>query len=363
MMFGRSRLGARFIVLLLLVFIIGSVGAGLVLSSAVEKTAERMIETQGLIILQTMNSVRSYTTSHVGPLLVEQQATSDQFIKERVPAFSAKAVFSNFQTQPDYQGFVYKEASVNPSNPSNLADDFEAGLLRQFAEKPGDPQVVGFTKRNDQSVFYIARPMRMPDDSCLQCHGRPEDAPQALLAQYGTINGFEWPRDSVIAAQVVYVPANLVAEQRRQVWIAVMIVLAGGFAVTGMAISLLLRRNVIQPVERMAAMAARIATADVQESEPKVLDGDARRPDELGQLARVFQKMAAEVYAREQRLRQQVQELKISVDESRKAREVAEITETEYFQELQRKAQTLWQRPAGPGANKDGDGKATGAAG
>ena len=179
----------------------------------------------------------------------------------------------------------------------------------------------------------------------------PKDAPQALLAQYGTINGFQWPRDSVIAAQVVYVPAHLVAEQRRQVWIAVMVVLAGGFAVTGLAISLLLRRNVIQPVERIAGMASRIATADLQESEPQSLAADAKRSDELGQLARVFQKMAAEVYAREQRFRQQVQELKISVDESRKAREVAEITETEYFQELQRKARTLRQRSGPPGGN------------
>ena len=76
-----------------------------------------------------------------------------------------------------------------------------------------------------------------------------------------------------------------------------------------------------------------------------------RRSDELGQLARVFQKMASEVYAREQRLQQQVQELRISVDESRKAREVAEITETEYFQELQRKARTLRQRAILPGGN------------
>jgi hypothetical protein len=166
---------------------------------------------------------------------------------------------------------------VNPSNPSNQADDFEVGLLHRFAQNPADQQVVGFTERSDQSFFYIARPMRMPDDSCLKCHGRPEDAPQALLAQDGTINGFQWPRNSVIAAQMVYVPANLVAEQRRQVWLAVMIVLAGGFAVAGVAISLLLRRNVIQPVERMASMASRIAAAGLQESEPHRLDADARR--------------------------------------------------------------------------------------
>lgn len=70
----------------------------------------------------------------------------------------------------------------------------------------------------------------------------------------------------------------------------------------------------------------------------------AAREDALGQLARVFQKMAREVYAREQMLRQQVQELRIEIDEAKKAHQVAEITETDYFRELTTKAQRLRQR-------------------
>ncbi len=69
-----------------------------------------------------------------------------------------------------------------------------------------------------------------------------------------------------------------------------------------------------------------------------------RRADELGQLARVFQNMAREVYAREQRLKQQLQELRIEIDEAKKARQVAEITETDYFRELSQKAQRLRER-------------------
>jgi DNA-binding response OmpR family regulator len=68
------------------------------------------------------------------------------------------------------------------------------------------------------------------------------------------------------------------------------------------------------------------------------------RPDALGQLARVFQRMAAEVHAREQRLKQQVQQLRVEVDQAKRARQVAEITETDYFQELQQKAREL-RRP------------------
>jgi nitrate/nitrite-specific signal transduction histidine kinase len=67
----------------------------------------------------------------------------------------------------------------------------------------------------------------------------------------------------------------------------------------------------------------------------------AVREDALGELARVFHRMAYEVYTREQRLRQQVQRLQIEIDQSRTASQVEEITETDYFRELERKVDQL----------------------
>jgi DNA-binding response OmpR family regulator len=73
----------------------------------------------------------------------------------------------------------------------------------------------------------------------------------------------------------------------------------------------------------------------------EMLAAIVKRPDELGQLARVFQRMAQEIAAREEQLKQQIQVLRIEIDEVKKSRQVAEITETDYFQELQEKAKVL----------------------
>ena len=67
----------------------------------------------------------------------------------------------------------------------------------------------------------------------------------------------------------------------------------------------------------------------------------ANRTDALGNLARVFRHMAEQVYAREQRLKQQVQALRIELDEARQARQVAEITESDYFRDLRSQANAL----------------------
>ena len=68
------------------------------------------------------------------------------------------------------------------------------------------------------------------------------------------------------------------------------------------------------------------------------------REDALGNLARIFQHMACEVAARERALKEQVRELRIEIDEAKAERQVAEITETDYFRDLQRKAAALRAR-------------------
>jgi CheY-like chemotaxis protein len=78
---------------------------------------------------------------------------------------------------------------------------------------------------------------------------------------------------------------------------------------------------------------------------PESLDAVAARHDALGQLARVFRRMAREVITRERALKQEVRQLRIEIDAVRAATQVAEITETEYFQDLQRKADQLRSHP------------------
>src|SRR5438067_1588289 len=97
----------------------------------------------------------------------------------------------------------------------------------------------------------------------------------------------------------------------------------------------------LQQVGRVTAAAAAIK-ANTFELES--LDEVTRRSDELGKLAQVFQEMARQVYAREQQLKRQVQQLRIEIDQARKASEVAEITESDYFQQLLGKADELRNR-------------------
>ena len=94
----------------------------------------------------------------------------------------------------------------------------------------------------------------------------------------------------------------------------------------------------IRQVGKITSAAAALE-AGVYSSE--ILGEVTQRSDELGQLARVFRGMANEVEAREQRLRKEVIELRIQIDEANRAKQVSEITESEYFQQLKEKISVL----------------------
>lgn len=110
-----------------------------------------------------------------------------------------------------------------------------------------------------------------------------------------------------------------------------------------------LRDLELEYLEQVGHVTAAAAAVENDAFVPESLDNAAARPDALGQLARVFQRMAREVHAREDRLRQQVHQLRIEIDEARQTRQVAEITGSAYFRQLRSQASTLRQIMQEPG--------------
>ena len=105
-----------------------------------------------------------------------------------------------------------------------------------------------------------------------------------------------------------------------------------------------LRDQEVDYLQQVGLVTAAAAAIKANTFQPESLDEVARRSDELGQLALVFQEMARQVYAREQHLQQQVQQLRIEIDQARNASEVAEITESVFFQQLLGRADELRNR-------------------
>ncbi len=90
----------------------------------------------------------------------------------------------------------------------------------------------------------------------------------------------------------------------------------------------------LQQVERLTVAAAAVET---QSFDPNSLDDLSQQPDRLGQLARVFQRMAREVRDREQSLEQQLETLQVSINSGQTSTLVTEIATSDHFQQLQKR--------------------------
>ncbi len=99
-------------------------------------------------------------------------------------------------------------------------------------------------------------------------------------------------------------------------------------------------RKITDPIGELTRAAEAVENGDYDLGH---LGHVSARQDELGRLSRVLQGMAGQVRKREEALRSQVQELRIRIDPQRREREVAAIVETDYFQQLKKKAKELRQ--------------------
>ena len=297
---NRLNLGTKFNALLLFIFLIGSVVSGIALSAAMQNRAEAEVAARAEILTQTMNSVRDYTSNNIEPLLSDRLNTETKFIPETVPAYSAREVFENFRQRPEYRSFLYKEATLNPTNPRDRADELETQLVREFRADPNLKEKTGYYDRNGEKLFYIARPLKIDKISCLQCHGRPQDAPQSMINTYGRDGGFGWRLHQIVAAQTIYVPANEVFAKSRQYWWLAIAIFIAIFTAAIYSSDLLLRRAVIKPLKQLTRLTRSLPNKNLANSDTSI----TRRYDELGQLAKAFQHLNSEVVTRESKLQQ-----------------------------------------------------------
>jgi HAMP domain-containing protein len=116
------------------------------------------------------------------------------------------------------------------------------------------------------------------------------------------------------------------------------------FAVTFIIVFLLvywLAGFLTRPIIGLAGAAKKIGEGDYDQ---EITSDDSGLKDEIDTLTDVFKVMVDKVAQREQSLRARVQQLEIMIDKSKLTKQVSEIVESEFFQDLKSKVQTMRDR-------------------
>jgi HAMP domain-containing protein len=350
-MIGKLKLAPKFTLLLCLVFLGATILSGIGLSRMTLQQAEQEVTNRGNTLFGILTSVRNYTNTQIDPLLLPKLESASEFIPQAIPSYSVREVFEGLRQQPDFQEYFYKDAVLNPTNPRDLADNFEKNLIERFQNESETKQISGFREdfetvmTSARQHFYKAQPIIITEQSCLRCHSTPEAAPASLLATYGSENGFGWQLNKVLGVQVIYVPSETVFSIARRQFAIVLSIFIGTFALVILLINFLLKQHIIQPIRPMARLARRMIhdemkTEPEEEADLQRLEEEAEKSDEIGQLARLFKQMAQAVYIREQSFAQQLRQLQVKSEEINQ-RNSGNDLDINYFKALNRKAKKL----------------------
>ncbi|MDH5506389.1 MAG: HAMP domain-containing protein [Anaerolineae bacterium] len=105
--------------------------------------------------------------------------------------------------------------------------------------------------------------------------------------------------------------------------------------------SAMMAQSLSRPLLRLSESAQTMEAGKLSVLEAGNLVTETVGNDEIAQLTRVFGSMAKEVIEREEKLRRQVAELRIEIDQTKQREEVIGIVETDFFKDLQSKASKM----------------------
>lgn len=236
------------------------------------------------IILNYAMATKKYMKQVQRPL-VKELIESDRFYPELMSGFvSARGTFEIFKkSSPDY---TFKQATLDPLNPSNRADQDEVEFIKNFAQNPSLKSSEGRINKDGVDVFYFAQPIKVGSAGCLTCHGAPYDAPKDQIEIYGTETGYNWKMNDTVAAFVVYIPTKAAVTAAKKLSFTLVMIGAGGIFMILLILWFFLDRSVVLPIVQLA-----------QQTESFSLGENLDAPisnksnDEIGTLAQAIERL------------------------------------------------------------------------
>jgi HAMP domain-containing protein len=280
---GAAPVGlrAKFNLLMLGVAIVGAALFFLAAGPLVDAIAREEVLQSSRIMMESAAGARKYTSEQIAPVLKPMIAA--HFYPQSVSAYAAKRNFDVIHSK--FPDFSYREAALNPTNPQDRAEDWEADIINDFRAHPGKDEVSVVRDTPIGPVLELARPL-VNKPACLECHSTAAAAPASMIALYGSQNGFGWKPGEIIGAQVVSVPMSASALRAEHIRKLFVIPFGAFLILLFISVNVLLNFVVIRPIERMAKTAEAISMGEINTPEYHYSGSD-----QIGRLAASFNRM------------------------------------------------------------------------
>lgn len=277
------KLLAKFNLLLIVVFGLGLALIAVNARSFLMDDAKKVVLSQAELMSASANATRSYTEEEISPVLESTPEHVNTFLPQTIPFYAATVTFNRLRKNfPDY---TYKEATLNPTNLVDRAEDWQADIINYFRNNPSVKEFYGERESPVGPALYLAHPI-VAEQGCLTCHSTPSVAPKALVKRYGSEHGFGWKLNEIVGAQIITVPMSVPIKIADDGFRNLLITLGSIFLATIVLIDLGMYFIVIQPLRKVSKAADLISTGDIEQP-PLPVKGK----DEIAEVTTSFNRM------------------------------------------------------------------------
>ncbi|WP_285349131.1 DUF3365 domain-containing protein [Pseudomonas sp. ME-P-057] len=278
----KLSLAVKFNVVFLIVFIVGFVASSLFANALLQQSARDESLDKARMLMGAAAATSVYTSDQIVPLL--ENRLKFGFLPQSIPSFAATEQLQ--QLLKSYPDFLYKEATLNPTNPRDRATGWEANVVNQLRGKPETKELIGERADDNGPSLFVAQPIQITDPACLACHTSPETTPKSVVDRYGPLNGFGWKLNEIIGARLVSVPLAVPLQRASDMLHTFMIAMLGIFVFLFCALNVMVYLFVTRRLKHMSALADRVSLG-----EDDVPELDVRGHDELARMGQSFVRM------------------------------------------------------------------------
>jgi signal transduction histidine kinase len=210
---GKLNQKKRFTVLIILIYIISLPIISVITYYILKQNAINNAYNTASLYLRTYESTRHYVAEELRPVL--QKELPGRFVVQGMSrSYVARSI--SRRVLKELPGHRFKNASLNPRNPINRADDLEARIINEFRNKSEMTEWRGFIEEQGAHYYVLAQAGLPIQESCLSCHGDPQAAPKEMVERYGATAGFHMKVGERVDALMAYIPVHVALQDARR---------------------------------------------------------------------------------------------------------------------------------------------------
>ncbi|MBI4794563.1 MAG: DUF3365 domain-containing protein [Deltaproteobacteria bacterium] len=292
---GFLSLQQKFLVGVGIIFLSFSLIIAFLIYSYEKSLLEEAAHEKSEMVIAAVEASRNYVQEVLRPKMYELLGHNAFVLEAMSTSYVGRAVGDRFkESMPEYQ---IRRVALHARNPASEPRPVEINLIKFFAANPQQQSWKGIVRIAGQSSFLHSRPVYFSQE-CMHCHGRPEDAPKALLDLYGRERGFGYQPGDIAGITAVSIPVDLALAKIKDRAIAIFGISLFGLSLLYLGICFFFSRVVVHNLRDLLD----IFRHGLRDEKELQLLTEAKAKDEIRELTAGAQVMVAHLRVTRQQL-------------------------------------------------------------